>query len=116
MMTYHKRDFIDLPLSTRHDHRMHTHTHPQTCTGHKPVEVPDDAGSVSADADQDTVWFADKKTCDLICVSIQVNLRLNFHLRALEKKETARTWYKIAKKIPYKVIYNVLLRSLINTK
>lgn len=54
---------------------------------HKPVEVPDDAGSISADADQDTVWFADKKTCDLICVPIQVNLRLHFHLRGLEKEK-----------------------------
>lgn len=50
---------------------------------HQPVEVPEDAGAVLTDADEDAVGFADKQAGDFTCVSVQVDLRLHLHLRRL---------------------------------
>ncbi len=50
---------------------------------HTPVEVPQDAGPVSTDTDEDAVGFTDEQTRDLRRVAVQVNLRLHLHLRRL---------------------------------
>lgn len=52
---------------------------------HWPVEVPEDAGAVLADADEDAVGFADKQAGDFTCVSVQVDLRLHLHLWGLRR-------------------------------
>lgn len=52
----------------------------------RPVEVPQDTGAVSANADEDAVGFTDEQACDLSRVTIQMNQRLHLHLYRLEKK------------------------------
>lgn len=57
----------------------------------RPVEVPQDAGAVSADTDEDAVGLTDEQARDLRRVTVQMNLRLHLHLCRLEKKMSWET-------------------------
>lgn len=48
-----------------------------------PVKVPQDAGAVLADANEDTVGLAHKQAGDFTRVAIQVDLSLHLHLGGL---------------------------------
>ncbi len=56
----------------------------QWCQKHRPVEVPQDAGPVSTDTDEDAVGFTDEQARDLLRVAVQVNLCLHLHLCRLK--------------------------------
>lgn len=51
-----------------------------------PVEVPEDAGTVLAGADEDAVGLADKQAEDLSGVAKEMHLGLHLHLGGLWKR------------------------------
>lgn len=57
---------------------------------HPPVEVPQDAGAVLADADEDAVGLAHKQAGDFPRVAVQVDLSFHLHLGGLLFTQTQR--------------------------
>ena len=51
-----------------------------SCGPSVPVQVPYDAGPVSAHAYQDAVWLADEQAGDLLGVPVEMHLRLHLYL------------------------------------